>query len=420
MIKRFLRDNKALLKDNFILFSAIFSTNILNYIYHFFLGRSLGPADYGVFGALLAIIYVIAMPLMAIQTIITKFVSEFKEDKGKVSYLLVGSLKKMTLYGVLMLILFLIVSPFISSFLKIGSLSPLILISLFLLFGFLIPITRGVLQGLQNFKGLGATYITEGFSKLLVGIGLVTLGFGVSGAISGFVVSYFVPLVLTLYLLRKIMKSEKVKFDSKAVYKYSLPVIIMLVSLTMFYTIDIALVKHFFGNVDAGLYAALALLGKVIFFGSFSISMVMFPKVSELFTQNRKSKGILYKSLLLVLGLGGVATLIYFLFPGLIINLLFGKEYLAVKGLVGMMGLVMTIYSLVYTISFYNVSLNRKNFIYVLIFSNIVELGLIWFFHSSLMQVLTILLIIISLLFLYMIIYTIKNEKTIDYNPSLQ
>ena len=49
--------DKALIKDNFVLFLATFVLNVLAYVFHIFVGRFLGPGDYGIFGSLLSLIY---------------------------------------------------------------------------------------------------------------------------------------------------------------------------------------------------------------------------------------------------------------------------------------------------------------------------------------------------------------------------
>ena len=78
-IKNHISKNKIFLKDNFILFISIFILNLFGYLFHFYVGRKLGPEDYGIFGSLLSLIYFIAVPMLAIQTSITEFVSGFKD-----------------------------------------------------------------------------------------------------------------------------------------------------------------------------------------------------------------------------------------------------------------------------------------------------------------------------------------------------
>lgn len=414
--------NKNFLKDNFMLFIGVFLLNVLGYFFHFYVGRKLGPSDYGVFGSLLSLIYIIAMPLNAIQTSITKFVSSFKvkNEHEKISYLLVQSLKKITIIGIGIFILFLALSPFIAKFLKINSLTPLFVLSIFLFFSLLIPIVRGVLQGLQRFKLLSVSYILEGVFKLGTGVLLIIAGFGVSGAIGGFSLSYLFAFIFTFYFLIKYLKGKKEKFNSKEIYKYSFPVLIILLSLTGIYTIDLILVKHFLDSISAGYYAALSLLGKVMFFGTLSISMVMFSKSSESFLTDKNHKKILYKSLILVSLFSLGVTLFYFLFPVFTINLLFGAEYYAISGLLGWFGVFMGIFSLVYVIAFYNASINRISFVYILLAFNLIEAVLITLFHENLSQIVFILLGLVSILFISLLFYTFNNEKFINSNTRIQ
>ncbi|MAH48158.1 hypothetical protein CMI37_20210 [Candidatus Pacearchaeota archaeon] len=415
-IKTQLRKNKVLLKDNLILFVTIFLANLINYFFHFYVGRTLGPEDYGVFGVLLSLVYIIVFPLMAIQTTISKFVAELNihKEKEKIAYLFSKSFKKIGLVGLGIGVIFILLSPLLASFLKIDVVSPLIILGISIVFAFLIPILRGLLQGLQNFRLLGITFISESLTKLFIGVPLIYLGFGVNGAIGGFALSFFIPLLVLFYFIRGFFRDVKEKFNTSQIYRYSFPVLIMLLSLTGFYTLDIILVKRFFNPIDAGYYAALSLLGKVIFFASMSIAMVMFPKVSEFASQNKNSKSLLMKSLLIVLGLGLVASLFYFSIPNFIIGLLFGKDYLIIAPLLGLFGIVMTVYSLVYVLSYYLIALNKNKFLYILIFFNLIEVGLISIFHENLMSVVISLISVMVLLFLSLIAYTIKNDKSIN------
>ncbi|MAF51007.1 MAG: hypothetical protein CMH64_02850 [Nanoarchaeota archaeon] len=417
-----LEKNKTLIKDNLILFSAIAFTNLFNYVYRFYVGRSLGPADFGVFEVLISIIYIIVIPLMAIQTSLSKFVAEFKvkEEKEKLAYLFSKSIKHMGLVGFFIGIVFLAISPLLSNFLNISRIGPFVIIGIFMIFNFLVPVFRGFLQGLQSFKLLGLSFILEGMTKIVVGIPLIYLGFRLNGAVLGFILGFVFPLLIIFYFINKLFVKVKEKFDTSKIYKYSFPVLLMLISLTAFYTLDVILVKKFFNPVDAGYYAALSLFGKIIFFSSMSISMVMFPKVSELASQNKNTKSLLFKSLIIAFGIGVVGSLFYFFIPKFIINLIFGQEYLVISNLLGLFGIVMLIYSLSYVLSFYNIALHRTNFLYLLGFFNLLEIVLISLFHDSIVQIVGILIIVMLLLFFSMIIYTIKNDKAINNYSGVQ
>ena len=422
LIRSHLKRNKALLKDNFSLFSMMLVAFIINYLFHFYIGKTLGPKDYGTFGVLLSIVYIIVMPLMAIQTTLSKSVAELnaKNEKSEIYYLLFKSLKKIGWFGLIISILFLIISPLLASFLKIDIIGPLIILGSSIVFAFLVSVVRGFLQGLQKFKLLGLTFLLESLSKIFFGIPLVILGFGINGAIGGFALSFILPLFVLFYFIRKdFSNGESRKFNTSQIYRYSFPVLIMLVVLTGLYTLDVILVKRFFDPVIAGQYAALSLFGKIIFFATLSISMVMFPKVLELSSEKKDSILLLYKSILIALFLGLSTSLLYFLMPEFIISMLFGEEFIVISPLLWIFGVIMTLFSICYLISFYNIALHRINFIYLIIFFNLLEVSLITLLHNSLEQIVTILIIIMLLLLFTLTVYTIKNDKNINYHSSV-
>jgi len=51
--------------------------NVGNYVFHVFMSRSLGPADYGILASLLSVFLIVSVPVGAIQTSINKYTSNF-------------------------------------------------------------------------------------------------------------------------------------------------------------------------------------------------------------------------------------------------------------------------------------------------------------------------------------------------------
>ena len=52
---------------------------------------------------------------------------------------------------------------------------------------------------------------------------------------------------------------------------------------------DILLVKHYFDPYNAGLYASLALIGRVVYFTAWMFVMLLLPKVIELKKEGKKT-----------------------------------------------------------------------------------------------------------------------------------
>ena len=394
-------------KDSLMLFSAMMFLNIAGYLFHFIIGRKLGPEDYGIFGVVLSIDTILIAPIFAIQTIISNFITKLKVDEsyGKISYLLRSAYKKLIIIGLVLLVIFLSFSKSIANFLNIPTVVPVMIVGVAVVFSLLLPINRGALQGIQDFKNLSLNLIYEGLTKFIVGIGLVFLGFKYNGAITGIVISLTIPFFLIFPVIRKILKKPKVKFNMKPIYKYALSVFTAILVLGSFYTLDIILVKHFFDPISAGYYVALALFGKIIFFGSIAITQVMFPKVTEYHKLKTPSRKLFYKSLGIVFLFSLLITLFYFLFPKFTVVTLFGKEFLPITPLLGFFGIFMSIVSMLYVFVFYSLAVDKFRFVWILILGSILEIILINLFHNTLLTVITILITISFFVLVFMFLY---------------
>ena len=388
-------------KDNIILFVGSFLAGILGFFYHFYMGRVLGVEDYGILGTILAGFYLYSASVVnTLQTSFTKFTSNFlaTKDLGKIKHLIFRSTKFLLVVSVLMSVAYLIFLPYFSDFLHIEQRILLISLGVFF-FSLFIPIGRGVLQGLQDFKSLSLNYFVEGLAKILLGILAIYLGYQLAGAIVALIITYILTICFfTFQLYKRFKPVTATKFSTRHIYIYSFPVFCMITTLTLLFSLDVVLVKHFFTETQAGYYSALSLLGKIIFFGTLSISQVMFPKVSAQHAAGKQSLKTFMYSLLIVLFCILCALAVYFLFPELLVTILFGADFLPIAPLVGFFGLFIGLISILYLVSFYLISLNKTKFIFLLVIGNILQAVLIYQFHTSLMQVVLILISLVAVL----------------------
>lgn len=357
--------------------------------------------------------------LNTLQTGITKYISDLnaRKEYSKISYLINQLIKKLTKYGIILLLIFLAITPLLAKFLHI-EIIPLLIISPCILILMILPVNRGSLQGLQRFKGLSWNLVIEGVIKLFGAAMLVLLGLNVYGAIIAIVLSYTVPFFAGFYPLRDIIKRKKEKFNINKIYRFSIPILIALISLTLFYNIDVILIKHFFSEMETGYYVAASKLGLILFFATLSISQVMFPKVSELYKKKENPIHLLKKSLLISLLIIIPAIIIFYSLPGLIVNILFGPQFSEAVPYVGPFSVIIGLFSLVYILTFYNLSINKKRFLYILVTFNLVQVGLITLFHSTIFQIINILILQMTALFIIMLLLTLisKNGRTINNN----
>ncbi|MBS3064436.1 MAG: polysaccharide biosynthesis C-terminal domain-containing protein [DPANN group archaeon] len=225
--------------------------NILNYVYHFLVGRLLGPADYGILGAFFSIIYILFAPVNTIQTTLAKFTANFaaKNETGKVVYIYNRALKLLSYISLVIFFIFFIFSPQIGKFLLIDNINYVRLFSLVFLIVFVTAVSRGFLQGLQKFEILSAALIIEGCVKLSLASILIYFSFNLYGALTAISVALLVSFLFAFYFLKKNLPADAIQIDSQDIYKYTLPVLITMTVITAIYTIDVVLVKHFFDPI---------------------------------------------------------------------------------------------------------------------------------------------------------------------------
>jgi len=374
-------------RGTIILFITMNLFNFLNFAFHFGMGRLLGPANYGVLAVLMSIIYIFGIPTEAIQNIITKYTSKFnaKKQEGKINFLMRKSLRKGLKISIILFTISIILGLILAKFLKINFW--LILLTNTLIFTSLsLPISRGVLQGRKKFSALGNSMVIESGIKLFCSISLVMIGLSVFGAMIGVIIGVCAGLVFSLFFNSDILKSKQEKTEFNEIYNMSKPYFITMIVVLLIFSIDVILAKRFFSPEIAGQYAVLSMLGKMIFFGTVAISKAMFPLVSEKKEQKADSKGLFKKSLLIIGAICLISIIVYFLFPELIIKILYGKDYTEMAQYLFFSGLAFTFLSLSNLILIYKLSIDKLKKSYLLFIFLILEIILLSIFNDSIKQ----------------------------------
>lgn len=405
-----------LIAGSFIIFSGGIAANFLNFLFNVFLSRNLQVSEYGVFISLIAVVTLISIPGNAIiPTIVSEagiFYAHKNESAVKSLYLKI--LKPYLFGGFIVICIFIVFSGPLSSFLKIESHLLTVAVSVLILLSYLGVVNLAFLQAKLAFKTISVVNIISSFIKLLAGVALIFLGLGLLGAFSAYLISFLMTIVVGVYVLKKELFSKqekKVHLKYRDLISYGLPSAMVIFSINSFIFTDIILVKHFFTAQQAGLYAGLSLVGRVIFYVASPINTVMFPIITNRFNKKENYKKILLLSLILVGGFCTVSIILYFLFPStILLFFLKNKQYLALSGFLGYFSIFMTIYSVLYMFSFYFLSV-KKTFIWKPLFIGvIIQLILITMFHSTFYQVIFASLVS-CLLVLFYLLYIFFSDR---------
>src|SRR5206468_9524299 len=90
---------------------------------------------------------------------------------------------------------------------------------------------------------------------------------------------------------------------------------------------DIVLVKHFFASDEAGIYAAVSLVGRLVNMCAWSVVNTMFPVSAAARSSDREARPVLFMSLSLVFAILSVLILGLWAIPSFVWRTLFGSHF---------------------------------------------------------------------------------------------
>lgn len=430
--------SNTLLKGSMLVFVASFGSSVVNYFYHFAMGRLLSPADYAVLFSLISLTYFSGVIGTVIQTSVTKIVSEIKAF-GEERYLkevLVGVYKQIFPIALFVLALLFVFRNSIAGFLHTeGQLNLLPFFGLVVL-SFFSVVPNSFFQGLLEFTKFSALSLLQSLTKLALSVGFILAGFGLVGSLWGWVVAILLGVgVSTLILYKLVSKQDEVVLEDfekediaparediskyiSRIWGFSLPALLTGLGLVAFHNTDVLLVKHFFSATEAGRYSSGMLMGRMIFFAASSIPVALFPISSITHASGGDSKKQFKFSLLLTLAVVIAGFIAYSTFPTLIVNLLFGKAYLGAVPLMQWFAVFMGLYALVNLFVVQFLATRRTKVFIPLLGGALVQLTILFFNHNSLLQVLQI-NSLCALGVLFMLIVWYSKENVISHNSRL-
>ena len=404
-----------LINGSFYVFIGSITSSVFAFFLNLFLARNLSYTDYGIFASLLSIVVLASMPSNSISTIIVKFATTYysRNEMENVSGFYFYAFKFMVLICILLFVLFTIFSDLISKYLNLDTTAYIFLSSITVIAFYLSAFNLAFLQSLMKFAFVSFVNSMGGVIKLITGVILVYLGFK---AFSGLWSIFFMTLgsfLIAFIPLRQILQIKhkgKINIPRKEIINYSVPAFFTILFLTSFTSSDIILVKHFFSPTQAGYYAGLSLIGKVIFYFTSTIPIVMFPLLIKRQAMGQAYKKLFYLSLLLVFIPAFSISIFYYIFPSFTINLfLGGRDYLAISQYLGLFGLYLTVFSLVNVCVNFFLSFNETKIVYLVVFAAILQISIIYFFHADFYQVIYSSITIISLLLVSLLTYYYKK-----------
>lgn len=360
------------LQGSSVLFIAMMLVNALNYGYALFLGRYLGPNAYGAYASFMSLFLITALLPMTLQQVTAKFTA--------LGQSVMPYIARLALWcgAGLGLLLFLMAQP-LSKWIHLPSIW-LVGLAFFLPITALLGVFRGEAQGTQNFLKLGINLILEHVSKIVITpLALLFMPFA-----SGAVLATLVTSPAALFHLYASLKKPVNSPLYAEVRRYALPIFVSLLAQAVINNSDVLMVNALFDHQTAGIYAAIALIGRAVFYGSWAVSAAIFPIVAA---RKGSTLGLLNWALGSVALVGfGMSTVCTFM-PEMIIQMLFGHAYLAGIDLIAPYAFMTTLYALANVVSNHYLALGSHKAGYLPVVGAVLQVVFIMLFHSLSLQV---------------------------------
>lgn len=402
--------------------------SFFNFLFNLFMSRSLSVTDYGVLASVLSLL---AFPLLvstSLGPVVVQFAGNYFATGNfpLLRGLYIKVKKLLFIVALILFVLFLFFISTVSNFFHIQDKLILVVADFIMFFAIINVINISFIQAKLAFTFQVFVNLFNNVSKFIIGVVLVYLGYSVTGAVYailiGTVCAYLFSFIQLKFIFDKKIPAPSV--ETKELFSYGIPASLTLLGLTSFISTDIILVKHFFDPHQAGLYAGLSLIGRVIFYVSAPIGGVMFPIIVQKYSKNENFTRTFTLSLLLVFLPSLFITIFYTLFPNFSILFFLKKhEYLAVSNLIMPFAIFIVLFSLLSIIANFYLSIKKTEVYIPVLLGAIAQAVLIFFYHQSFQQIITIsvtitlILVLILLLHYDRVIRKMKHVSGIDIVP---
>jgi len=321
--------SRALLAGGTLLALAMFAANGGNYLLNVVLGRWLTPPEFADANLMVTLMLLVTAVAVSLQLIAARFagINQVTGDNNDTIAMARGLERWALVAGIALAVLLAGGATVWRDFFNSASAWPFVILGLGMPAYLVQAVGRGVLQGELRFRDLSRTFMHEMLVRVVLGIGLVALGFGVTGA----TVALSVSFVATWLSVRTALHWDSAaggrgKVERK-VLSYAGPVGVLLLGQIIINNGDVLISKRGLDPNEAGVYAAIALVGRAVFFLSWSVATTLFPAAAQRNEAGEESHSLLHAGLAAVAALGVGAVVGARLLGGTVLGRVFGEAY---------------------------------------------------------------------------------------------
>lgn len=393
-----------------------FIGSIFAYLLQIYLGRWLSVEDFGAFTALLSLSLILGVLIATFNTSLIKLVSTLASQNmfATLTHLFVQLVVVLLGVGLLFFTTIYLSRDFLSDFLSISNLDLFTSFGIFIGVSFLSLLPLSYLQGMLRFRSYSAFVVLRQLFRLLFPVVAVVSGFGLVGVFSGMTLAVLISFVVGIFVLkRNFTRFEKKDLRPyyKGILSFAGAVLFVQIGMTLLNNVDVILVKHFFDELTAGLYAGLVTVGKVLLFGASTVGVVMFPMISAAYSKKENYMGKFKLLLFLQIFVVAVGILAFSIGGEQITRIMFGSTYVPVAQYLPKFSLFVGSYVLINFMILFLLAIEKIRVFLFLIPAIIAQVMLIIKYHGDISSVINVNLVVSLALLLGVIVFFVKSVR---------
>ena len=385
----------------------------MNLLYNLAIAHELGASGFGHASAVYTVLMLLSSVQLSFQLLCSKFVARNGTLPGKIEVYR-HLLRRAWICAIGIGVALFCGRSLISSYLNLPTSSYIVLLAGAVVFFIPLGVRRGLMQGLRDFRHLAANFVLESVVKVCGAFFVLTSGWGVSGVIAAVAAS-----VVLAYVFSRpqpaLLSGPRAQLLLPAALGEGLQASLFFAGQVIINNLDIVLVKHFFAATEAGVYAAVALVGRVVYMLSWSVVSAMFPFSAGVRSDERDGRIVLGTSLALAALISGLFTLAVWAAPAHVWHVLLGSGFPLNQGgsyraLLVLYAATTGIYSLGVVLMSYEISRKIGNVSWVqLVFGAAIIAG-IYRIHGSLHDVIVVQTILLTVLLAWVSVPFLRVE----------
>ncbi|MEP7089478.1 MAG: hypothetical protein ABI776_05155 [Nocardioidaceae bacterium] len=343
----------------------------LSYAFSLVVSRSLGPAGFGAFSAVIGFGLLGSIPAGALQVVVARrVVMRAPHAQAPVLAGMVGG-------G--LLVAMTVLSPVLERVLHLPSVWPAVALGALLVPMTLTGVYQGLLLGRRRLGALAVLYVVTSLGRLLAGVAAALFGLSITELLFATVVMGALAAAWGGWVTR----SDGQAVTGGSLLELGLEVLRSswtLSSLIALTSVDVVLARHYLSRQASGEYALAALFGKVVFWGTQFVALVVVPRVTH-----DSGRRAVRPAVVAVAGLGLAVTAVLLPSPRWWVVAVGGPDYANAAGLAVAFSVVGTGWALLQVVLFGQMGRNRVGISGAVWTATVVELVLCvgWLHHSA-------------------------------------